>query len=117
MDGLIVGREEELETIARLVTGGDRIRALMLEVEAGIGKSSLWAHGVALARAGSLTVLSARPAEAEAAMPYVAAVDLVEPLLGAAPPPFDDVLAGRPAHERLAASATSSLERAHHLAR
>ena len=50
---------------------------LLLEGEAGIGKTTLWRVGVALAREGSYRVLEARPASAETGVPFAALADLV----------------------------------------
>lgn len=76
----IIGRERELREIDALLADGAQRRALLLEGEPGIGKSRLWDIGVERARDQGLTILRARPAEAESALPYVALNDLVEPL-------------------------------------
>jgi len=62
----IVSREEELcflHAFTEEVEEGPA--ALVLEGEAGIGKSTLWLAGVEQARAQGLRVLVSRPAEAE----------------------------------------------------
>ncbi|HMI98386.1 MAG TPA: AAA family ATPase [Gaiellaceae bacterium] len=75
----IVGREEELSSLGAFVDEARRGPAtLVLEGEAGIGKSTLWEAGVEHARAQGLTVLSSRPAEAERALGHVGLVDLLE---------------------------------------
>src|SRR5438128_1686751 len=82
----IVGREEELASVHAFI--GDvqgRPAALVLEGEAGIGKSTLWLAGVEHARARGLRVLSSRPAEAERGLAHVGLGDLFEGVL-------DDVL-------------------------
>jgi len=62
----IVGREEELGSLYAFVgEAGGGLAALVLEGEAGIGKSTLWLAGLAHARTRGLRVLSSRPAEAE----------------------------------------------------
>ncbi len=82
----VVGREEELASVAAFVDEArDGPAALVLEGEAGIGKSTLWLAGVEHARAQGLGVLSARPAEAERSLAYVGLGDLFEDVL-------DDVL-------------------------
>ena len=54
----IVGREEELATVRALIDGAHaRAAALVLEGEAGIGKSTLWLAGVEHARERGLRVL------------------------------------------------------------
>jgi DNA-binding CsgD family transcriptional regulator len=82
----IVSREEELALLHAFI-GREREgpAALVLEGEAGIGKSTLWLAGVEHARARGLRVLSSRPAEAERGLAYVGLDDLFEGVL-------DDVL-------------------------
>lgn len=79
---VIVAREEELSSIYTFV--GD-VRpgpaALLLEGDAGIGKSTLWLAGVEYARRRGLRVLSARPAEAERHIAHVGLGDLFEDAL------------------------------------
>jgi predicted ATPase len=61
----IVSREEELSSLHAFI---DAVRegpaALVLEGEAGIGKSTLWVAGVDHASTRGFRVLSSRPAEA-----------------------------------------------------
>jgi hypothetical protein len=77
MTGEIVGREDELFAIQAFLDGpADGLRALVLEGEAGIGKSTLWLAGVAAARDRSFHVLTSRPAEAERALANVVLGDL-----------------------------------------
>jgi len=92
MTGEIIGREDELSAVqAFLDRPAEGLRALVLEGEAGIGKSTLWLAGVAAARDRSFRVLTSRPAEAERALANVVLGDLfgeVEPeLLAALPAP------------------------------
>jgi DNA-binding CsgD family transcriptional regulator len=92
----IVGRDEELASVRAFVEGAsERPAALVLEGEAGVGKSTLWLAGVEYARAEGLQVLVSRPAEAERELPHVALGDLLE---GAA----DDVLPALPPPRRRA---------------
>jgi DNA-binding CsgD family transcriptional regulator len=75
----VVGREEELASVAAFVDGvPDAPTALVLEGEAGIGKSTVWLAGVGYARARGLRVLSSRPAEAERSLAYAGLVDLLD---------------------------------------
>ena len=83
----IVGREAELASLSAFIDeteGG--AAALVLEGEAGVGKSTLWGAAVEHARVRGLTVLSSRPAEAERGLGNVGLGDLLEGVI-------DDVLA------------------------
>jgi DNA-binding CsgD family transcriptional regulator len=82
----IVGREKELALVDAFVADSPQgPAALVLEGEAGIGKSTLWHAGVTAARQRGLLVLSSRPAEAERDLAYIALGDLLDDVL-------DDVL-------------------------
>ena len=81
------GRDEERASVAAFVAQvPDSPSALVLEGEAGIGKSTLWLEGVGLARARGLRVLASRPAEAERALAHVGLGDLLEEVLDEALP-------------------------------
>src|SRR5437899_11491627 len=78
----IVSREEELASLHAFIgeaQGGPA--ALVLEGEAGSGKSTLWLAGVEHARSRGLRVLSSRPAEAERSLAHVGLGDLFEDVL------------------------------------
>ena len=78
----IVAREEDLASVNAYVGEVQAgAAALVLEGEAGIGKSTLWLAGVEHARSRGLRILVSRPAEAERSLAYVGLGDL-----------FDDVL-------------------------
>ncbi len=78
----IVGREVELASIrAFLERPADDPVALVLEGQAGIGKSTLWAAGVEAARERGLRVLVSRPAEAERGLTHAGLGDLFENVL------------------------------------
>jgi DNA-binding CsgD family transcriptional regulator len=82
----IVGREDEVVSLRAFIDearGGPA--ALVVEGEAGIGKSTLWLAGVEHARTRELRILSSRPAEAERDLAFVGLGDLFEDVL-------DDVL-------------------------
>ena len=99
----VVGREEELDAIVGFL--GDVQRwpaAVLLEGEAGIGKTTLWQAGVEAALASSFTVLAARPVEAETAFSFAAMGDLLEGCL-------DDVLPKLPGPQRSALEVGLSL--------
>ena len=76
---LIVGRDEELARLQRLFDV-DGPACAVIEGEAGIGKTTLWLHGLDQARQ-RWNALVARPVEAEASLPFSALGDLLEPLL------------------------------------
>lgn len=75
----IVGRDTELEVLARFL---DAVPAgptgLLIEGEAGIGKTTLWKSALADAAERSYRVLAARPTEAETALPFAGLGDLLE---------------------------------------
>jgi class 3 adenylate cyclase/TolA-binding protein len=74
----IVGREAELASVARFLESVPAGRsALVIEGEAGIGKTTVWLAAVAAAEGQAFRVLSARPAESEASLSYAALADLV----------------------------------------
>jgi DNA-binding CsgD family transcriptional regulator len=90
----IIAREGELAIVeAFLDRPAAGLRALILEGEAGIGKSTIWLAGVAAARERSFRVLVSRPAETERTLPGVVLGDL----FGDVPP---EVLATLPAPRR-----------------
>lgn len=93
----IVGRKQELEQLHAFVeaTPLDGARALVLKGEAGIGKSTIWLRGLALAGERGLRVLSSRPVEAEQALAFAGLGDLFEDCL-------DDVLPHLPPPRRRA---------------
>jgi DNA-binding CsgD family transcriptional regulator len=92
----VLGREEEAARIEELldaVAGGPA--ALVLEGEPGIGKTTLWQHGVEQAARRGFQVLQARPNEPEATLGYAALGDLAADLA-------DAVLDDLPAPQRVA---------------
>jgi DNA-binding CsgD family transcriptional regulator len=77
-----VGREVELASIhAFLERPAEAPVALVLEGEAGIGKSTLWLTGVEAARERGFRVLVSRPAEAERGLTHAGLGDLFENVL------------------------------------
>ncbi len=67
MASAIVGREAELAAVARFLDSLQAgAAALVIEGEAGIGKTTVWREAVRGAESRSLRVLQARPAESEA---------------------------------------------------
>lgn len=79
--GEVVGREGELAACERLLERvAEGPAALVVEGEAGIGKTTVWRAGVAAAAGRGFTVLMCRPAEAEARLSYSGLGDLLGPL-------------------------------------
>jgi DNA-binding CsgD family transcriptional regulator len=78
----IIGRRSEVKALARFVdavpAGG---RALLIEGDAGIGKTALLHEGVRGAHAAGFRVLTARTAAAEAQMAFATIGDLFTPTL------------------------------------
>jgi predicted ATPase len=82
-----VGRERELAAIERLlVTVEQGPRAIVLEGEPGIGKTTLWQAAFEQAGARDLQVLSCRPVEAEAKLAFASLGDLLAPIADAGLP-------------------------------
>lgn len=101
----IFGRESQLETLRGLPASlADGPAALVIEGEAGIGKTTLWRAGVAAAR-DSVRVLVSSPAEVEAKLSYAALVDLLQDV-------FDDILPDLPSPQRRALEVALLLEEA-----
>jgi DNA-binding CsgD family transcriptional regulator len=74
----LVGRDEELEAIVRLLNAPERLpRAAVLTGEAGIGKTTLWQSGIDAAVGQTYRVLAARPSEAETQSSFMGLTDLL----------------------------------------
>lgn len=77
-EGGLVGRETQHGAIGRLLDDASaRPAALVLEGEAGIGKTALLEAGAELGRQRSFSVLLCRPAAAETGFAYAAVSDLL----------------------------------------
>ena len=90
--GEIVGREEELASLVACLEQRQRLpREIVIEGEAGIGKTMLWRHAVAEAQAQGYRVLSCSPSETEAHLAFSGLRDLLDAAYGdgadALPPP------------------------------
>jgi predicted ATPase len=102
----IIGRERELAATGRLLDrAAEGAAALVLDGEAGIGKTTLWLEAVGAADARGFRVLQARPAESEARLSYSAVADLV----GTA---FDETASELPPLQRRALETALLLEEA-----
>ena len=99
----LVGREEELHRVELFLEAARHApRTLVIEGEAGAGKTSIWEAALAGAqRAGSRT-LAARPAEAETSFAYAALSDLLRDDL--------DAIAELPTRQRRALEVALLLE-------
>lgn len=92
----IVGRERELSALARFVAGfADDPHDLLLEGEAGIGKTTLWRAGLEEALGAGHRVLVSRPGESDTTLTYSAIGDLIGDV-------FDEALADAPDQQRRA---------------
>jgi DNA-binding CsgD family transcriptional regulator len=93
----LVGRDAELESIRAFLTRSTP-GALLLEGEAGIGKTTLVAAAVADATERGWRVLECRPAAAEARLPFAALADAlggaVDEVISALPAPQGTALLG-----------------------
>ncbi len=96
----VIGREGEIAVVSAFLDSVPRgPRALLVEGEAGIGKSTVWFESVRLAEARGHRVLRARPAESEAKLSYAALADVVGPA-------FDEARAQLPHPQELALAST-----------
>jgi DNA-binding CsgD family transcriptional regulator len=78
----VFGREQELGALRGFVAGSrEGASALVLEGEAGIGKTTLWSAGVEAAREQRLRVLAARPGATERGLAHAGLGDLLEDVL------------------------------------
>lgn len=92
----VVGRGPERAAIAHFIEQvGDGPAALVMDGVAGIGKTTLWASAVDLARGAGYQVLVARPSSAESTLPLGGFGDMFSSV-------DDRVLATLPAPQRLA---------------
>ena len=82
MAGEVIGRQKELLALeaflAALSAGG---QALLLEGDAGIGKSALWHEGLRLARERSFRLLTARAANSETNRPLSSPASFIERIM------------------------------------
>ena len=74
----VIGRDDELAAIEEFLGGRSPGSALLLEGEAGIGKTTLWEVGVESARERHSHVRQARPSGAETELSFAVLADLLE---------------------------------------
>src|SRR5215469_5995660 len=76
--GLIVGRDNEQQTIQRFLTDPGLGRCLVISGDPGIGKTTLWEEAVQHGRSHGYNVALARATHAEAALLFAAVADLLD---------------------------------------
>jgi DNA-binding CsgD family transcriptional regulator/tetratricopeptide (TPR) repeat protein len=103
MSAQLVGREEELQRVELFLEAArHEPRALLIEGEAGAGKTSVWDAALAAAERANSHTLAARPAEAETGFAYAALGDLLRGHL--------DALSGLPSRQQRALEVALLLE-------
>jgi DNA-binding CsgD family transcriptional regulator len=76
--GTLVGRRAELDAVAELPPRlADGAAGLVLTGPAGMGKTTLWRHGIELVQQDGVRVLTAWPSEAESRLSFAGLSDLV----------------------------------------
>src|SRR5690242_12119659 len=104
MEPEVVGREDELNALTGLVRATEALpRAILLEGEPGIGKTTLLRAVAARARENGYRLIGCRPAGGEIELAYAALGDMLEPVL-------DEVLAELPGPQRHALAAALLIE-------
>ena len=104
MPASVVGRDSELAALTDFIAGiPNGASALVLDGEAGMGKTTLWDVGVGLAEEAGFGVLRAQPAESETALSFSGLGDLLDPVL-------DEALAPLAGEQRSALSRALVLE-------
>jgi DNA-binding CsgD family transcriptional regulator len=104
MTAAVSGRDSELAAIRAFVASiPDAATALVLEGEAGMGKTTLWRAGVAEVEAAGFRLLQAVPAESETTLSFSGIGDLLDPVL-------DETLAALPTGQKRALSCALVLE-------
>ena len=96
--GDVVGRERELAEVGAFLSAvPDGPSALLIDGDAGIGKTTVWLTAVRNAEDRGYRVLRARPAESESRLSYAALADIVGPVFeeirSALPDPQERALA------------------------
>ena len=82
MPASVAGRDSELAALSDFLAGiSDGASVLVLEGEAGVGKTTLWKASVAAAESAGQRVLPARPVESETELSFSAIADMLDPVL------------------------------------
>ena len=79
----LVGREPELETLREFLGSASAPRMLVLHGPPGMGKTTLWEAGCALAAESGYRVLRARASDTEVELAYSSVADLLETVTSA----------------------------------
>ena len=77
----VVGREHELAALHSFILDTAAPAALVIDGEAGIGKTTVWEAGIAAAEAAGHRVLRCRPVLTEAQLSFAAVADLLDDVL------------------------------------
>src|SRR5205809_3358155 len=96
---VLVGRGREVAAIDAFLQGREGPVILLLEGEAGMGKTTLWRAGVAAARELGFLVLASTAAEAETQLSFTVVRDLLDAL-------FDEIADELPTPQRHALAVT-----------
>jgi DNA-binding NarL/FixJ family response regulator len=103
----VIGRRNELAEVERFLAGlADGPAAVTISGPPGVGKSTVWLAGTALAEGAGCRVLAARPTGAEASLSFAALADLLAPV-------EDAVLAELPAPQQRALDVALLRDEAH----
>jgi predicted ATPase len=79
MDTTVIGREQEIAALTQFIEAvGELPGALLIEGEAGIGKTTIWEAGLRLARERGYLVMASRAGESEARLSFTALGDFFE---------------------------------------
>jgi predicted ATPase len=75
----VLGRPVELDLISQFLSAAStEPAAVVIEGEAGIGKTTLWSAAIDAAAEAGFQVLAARPAQAESVLAYSALADMLD---------------------------------------
>ena len=77
----VVGREHELATLRSFIVDTDTPAAVVIDGDAGIGKTTVWDAGIEAAEAAGHRVLRCRPVLSEAQLSFAAVGDLLDEVL------------------------------------